>query len=231
MKNSLFLIPARGGSKGIPKKNIRHLAGRPLIEYTIEVARQLVDEENICVSTDDDEIKRIVEELGLPVPFLRPPELATDKAGSYEVLLHALDFYAARGKKYEKLVLLQPTSPFRTAKHISEAMQLYTEGIDMITSVKVSHASPYFTLMEEDQAGWLQKSKPVQFVRRQDAPEVYELNGAIYIINIISLQKCPISYFTRVKKYVMEDAYSVDIDNPLDWLWAETLLEKGIVHI
>lgn len=229
MKNTLIIIPARGGSKGIPGKNIKSLAGKPLIQYTIEVARQLTNDGHICVSTDDKEIKNITEGLGLSVPFLRPPELATDKAGSYEVLLHALDFYAAQGKKYETLLLLQPTSPFRTANHIREAMQFYSTDIDMVTSVKISHASPYFTLMEEDNGGWLQKSKPVHFVRRQDAPEVYELNGALYIINTASLRKGPISAFTRVKKYVMEDAYSVDIDTPLDWLWAETLIENGIV--
>lgn len=229
MENTLVVIPARGGSKGIPGKNIKHLAGKPLIQYTIEVARQVAGDSQICVSTDDEEIKGIAESLGLTVPFLRPAELATDKAGSYEVLLHALDFYSAGGKDYEKLLLLQPTSPFRTANHIREAMKMFTKSIDMVTSVKISHASPYFTLMEEDDAGWLQKSKRVPYVRRQDAPKVYELNGALYIINTASLRSGPISDFTKVKKYVMEEACSVDIDTPLDWLWAETLIEKGIV--
>ena len=93
----LSIIPARGGSKGIPHKNIKPFLGRPLIYYTIDTARSICSDENICVSTDDPEIIRIVQEYGLKVPFVRPTELATDKAGTYEVLLHALNFYEKLG--------------------------------------------------------------------------------------------------------------------------------------
>ena len=125
---TLFLIPARGGSKGIPRKNIKEFAGKPLILYAVEQAMALADTQDICVSTDDMEIKSVVENHGLPVPFLRPAELASDKAGSYETMLHALNFYQTQGIQYDTLILLQPTSPFRTVQHIREAWKIYKES-------------------------------------------------------------------------------------------------------
>lgn len=227
--NTLYLIPARAGSKGIPGKNHKLLGGKPLILYSLELARQFAKDEDICISTDDEVIARTVKAEGYELPFVRPASLASDTAGTHEVMMHAIDFYAACGVQYERLVLLQPTSPFRTEKHLQEALAIYTPELDIVVSVKISHASPYLTLMEEDANGWLHNSKPSGFVRRQDAPEVYELNGAIYIINTASLRKSPIAGFTKKKKYVMEDIYSIDIDSPLDWLWAETILEKKLI--
>ena len=119
MSNILYVIPARGGSKGIPGKNIKPLAGRPLISYTIEVAKQVAtDISDICLSTDDLRIIAVAEAEGLKVPFVRPAHLATDTCGTYEVLIHALDFYKSIGREYDTLVLLQPTSPFRTADDV-----------------------------------------------------------------------------------------------------------------
>ena len=111
---SLFLITARGGSKGIPHKNIKPLNGKPLIYYAIDVARQFVEDEDICVSTDGDDIIKTVEDYNLKVLFKRPAELASDTAGSDEVILHAVQYYEALGRLYDNIVLLQPTSPFRT---------------------------------------------------------------------------------------------------------------------
>ena len=112
--NILVVIPARGGSKGIPHKNIKKLNGKELITYSIDVARQLTSDDNICVSADDDNIIATVENYGLKVAFKRPIELATDSAGTNGVLLHALDFYENQGRTYDVIVLLQPTSPFRS---------------------------------------------------------------------------------------------------------------------
>ena len=111
--NGLYLIPARKGSKGIPHKNRKPLAGIPLIGYSIETALQLTDAENICVSTDDEEIIRIAEGYGLRVPFVRPEALSSDTSGSREVILHALDHYQQAGRQFDAVILLQPTSPFR----------------------------------------------------------------------------------------------------------------------
>lgn len=222
----LVLIPARGGSKGIPGKNIKPLHGRPLIYYTLDAARAVASPENICVSTDSDEIIRIVREYGLDVPFKRPNYLATDTADSYEVILHAIDFYEQSGKHYDRVVLLQPTSPFRTGTHIREAISLYQHGLDMVVSVKIAHANPYFNLFKENNVGFLERSKTGTFTRRQDCPTVYEYNGAIYIMNVQSLKIESHSNFSRIRKYVMTEEDSLDIDTKFDWIVAEAILSE-----
>jgi N-acylneuraminate cytidylyltransferase len=222
----LVVIPARGGSKGIPDKNIKLLGGKPLIHYTIEVAREVFEDEDIIVSTDSERIKEVAEATGLKVPFLRPANLATDTAGTHEVLLHALEFLEQQGKNPDIVVLLQPTSPFRKAQHIQEAMELYNPNIEMVVSVKETKSNPYYVLFEQDEHGYLRKSKEGSFTRRQDCPRVWELNGAIYIINTQSLKAKPLNQFKKVKKYVMDELSSHDIDTILDWRVAEAILAK-----
>ena len=220
----LIVIPARGGSKGVPRKNIKVLGDKPLIQYTIDAAKGVFDDEFICVSTDDFEIKSVVEQLGLKVPFLRPNELASDTAGTYEVLLHAISYYEAKGYFPDTLILLQPTSPFRTSAHIKEALKLYHESIDMVVSVKETKANPYYILFEEDRNGYLKKTKEANFTRRQDCPKVWEYNGAIYIINVKALKEKTISQFTKVCKFEMDETSSHDIDTLLDWRIAEIII-------
>jgi CMP-N,N'-diacetyllegionaminic acid synthase len=228
----LFLITARGGSKGIPGKNIKPLAGKPLIHYSIELARDFVSDDKICVSTDSDEIIQSAEQLGLSVPFKRPAELASDTAGSYDVILHALLHYSERGIHFEKVVLLQPTSPFRTKKQVEDALGLYSEETDMVISVKETKSNPLHLFYVENENGFLEKiGSKINYDRRQDVPVVYELNGAIYVFNVHSLREKKISEFTRIKKYVMPQLYSVDIDDPIDWEWSEFLLEKKIIQL
>lgn len=226
---TLVIIPARGGSKGIPHKNIKPLAGKPLIYYTIDVARAVADDSDICVSTDDEEIIRCVEDYGLKVPFVRPAELATDTAGTYEVLLHAVDFYEKQGRKYDNVLLLQNTSPFRTAEDVTGAMELYREDIDMVVSVK-EIVSPYYNSFEEDEKGFLRQiSNGIKYVRRQDAPKTYEYNGAVYLINIESLKRESLGDFKHCVKFVMDDTHSVDLDTMLDWKYAEFIIKEGLV--
>ena len=226
----LVIIPARGGSKGIPHKNIKPLAGKPLIHYTIDVARQIVSDDDICVSTDDQEIIKCVEEYGLKVPFVRPPELATDTAGTYEVLLHALDFYEKMGREYDVVLLLQNTSPFRRAEHVKEAMKLYSSNIDMVVSVTESKTNPYYNCFEENGEGFLKRTiDQSNFIRRQDAPVTYEYNGAIYVINAEQLKKMSLGKFTRRVKYVMDELHSVDLDNMIDWNFAEFILKERLL--
>lgn len=222
----LVLIPARGGSKRIPGKNIKFLNGRPLIYYTLDAARAVASPENICVSTDSDEIIRVVREYGLDVPFKRPDYIATDTASSYDVIRHAIDFYEQSGINYDRVLLLQPTSPFRTETHIRDALFLYQPGLDMVVSVKIARANPYFTLFEETCDGFLIPSKPGNFLRRQDCPVVYEYNGAIYIMNMQSLKKKPNCNFSKIRKYVMTEEDSLDIDTNLDWIVAEVILSE-----
>ncbi|WP_445749695.1 acylneuraminate cytidylyltransferase family protein [Polaribacter sp.] len=222
----LVIIPARGGSKGVPRKNIKLLNGIPLIHYTIKAAQQIFDNDIICVSTDDEEIKQVAEQTNIIVPFLRPKELASDTAGSYEVLLHAIEHYAKNGYEADTLILLQPTSPFRTALHMQEALKLYSNEIDMVVSVKETKSNPYYILFEEDENGFLRKSKEASFTRRQDCPKVWEYNGAIYIINIESLKKDTIGRFKKIIKYEMDEFSSHDIDTLFDWDMAELMTAK-----
>jgi N-acylneuraminate cytidylyltransferase len=225
MYKILCVIPARGGSKGIPYKNIKELQGKPLITYTVDVARQIFKDEDICVTTEDQQIINVVENYGLHVPFVRPQHLATDEATTHDVLKHALNFYETKEQFYDAILLLQPTSPIRLKRHIEEAINLYTDTCDMVVSVKESSANPYYNLFEEDEFGYLQIiKKNGTFTRRQDAPIVWEYNGSIYVINAKSLKRYKMSEFLHKVKYPMDDIYSIDIDNPLDWIIAETIL-------
>lgn len=226
---TLYVIPARGGSKGLPGKNIKMLAGKPLIGYSVDVARELAADEDICVTTDDAEIIAVVEGMGLKVPFVRPAELATDRSGTYEVLLHALDFYETRGVHYDALVLLQPTSPLRTADDVRACLELYSPDIDMVVSVKQAATNPYYNAFELDADGFLHISKgDGHYTRRQDAPPVWEYNGAVYVINTASLRKMTLGEFPRRKMYEMSATHSIDIDTAADFLQAEAALKMNL---
>jgi len=221
-----IIIPARGGSKGIPRKNIRLLNGIPLIVYTIEAAQAITTNNHIIISTDSEEIKRVAESLGLTVPFLRPAHLATDEATSYEVIMHVVNDLENSGISPNPIILLQPTSPFRNGTHIKGALSLFSEDIDMVVSVNETKSNPYYTLFEENLDGFLQKSKEGNFTRRQDCPKVWEFNGAIYVLNLNSLKSGSMSDFKKVKKYEMTEETSLDIDTELDWIIAETIIKS-----
>lgn len=224
----LVIIPARGGSKGIPRKNIKPLNGKPLIYYSIDCARAICSDEDICVSTDDAEIISVVEQYGLKVPFVRPAELASDTAGTYEVLLHALDFYEKQGRNYDAVVLLQNTSPFRKAEQVKEALGLYNANVDMVVSVKECAANPYYCVFEEDDKGYLHVCKgDGNIFRRQDAPKVYEYNGAIYIMNAETLKTTHMHKMQKRVKYVMDNLSSFDLDTMWDWQMAEAIINQS----
>lgn len=226
----LFLIPARGGSKGIPGKNIKPLAGKPLIWYAIENARNFANDIDICISTDSKEIKDVAEAYGIHVPFIRPAELANDNSGSYEVIMHALNFYKGKNIIYDTVVLLQPTSPFRTNADIEACINLYTSECEMVVSVKNSPANPYYNLFEEDKNGYLVQCKEGIYDNRQACPQVYEQNGAVYVMNVAELNKKNLSGFTKIKKYIMSEENSLDLDTPLDWAFAEFLIQNKYIR-
>lgn len=225
----LAVIPARGGSKGLPGKNIRSLCGKPLICYAIDTARSVVGDSDICVSTDSPEIKQVVEDYGLKVPFLRPESLATDMATTNDVLLHALDFYGQMGREYEAILLLQPTTPLRTDQHIKEALAIFEDGIDMVISVKMSHAAA--VLCHENGDGILESTLAGKTVRRQDIQTYYEVNGAVYVISVKALKEKGLANFDKRIKYVMPAENSVDIDTLLDFEIAEFILTKRLVKL
>lgn len=226
-RNPLIIIPARGGSKGIPHKNIADLGGRPLIAYTIDAALAVAPANRIILSTDDPAIAETARRQGLPVPYMRPAELATDTAGSREVILDAMDWADSQGMSYDCVVLLQPTSPLRTPDDIIRSIELFTDGVDMVVSVKEAASNPYYNCYETDSDGFMTISKGDGLLtRRQDAPPAYEFNGAVYVINPGSIRQMPMGRFPRRIPYLMPDERSVDIDKPIDLIIAATLLQS-----
>lgn len=224
--NYLYIIPARGGSKGIPRKNIKSLNGKPLIYYSIDVARALAKDEDICVSTEDDEIIQVIEKYGLYIPFKRPQALATDEAGTYEVLIHVINYYESVGRKYDAIVLLQPTSPLRTATEVQEAINLFNKNLDMVVSVRESHSA--VVISHENKSGYLELTLAENSTRRQDIKKYYEYNGAIYVINIDVLKTKHMREFKKIKKYVMPADHSIDIDKEIDWIITEAIIKNHI---
>jgi CMP-N,N'-diacetyllegionaminic acid synthase len=231
--NRLFLIPARAGSKGIQRKNIKPLYGKPLIQYSIEYAKHFSENSHICISTNDDDIILLAESLGVKVDFKRPEELSSDTSSANDVIKNALDFYKKKGLLFNSVVYLQPTSPFRLIKHFEEAYSIYNkEKADMVVSVCESKVNPYFSLFEEDVNGNLKRSKnlPTNIVRRQDVPKTYLYNGSIYIINTESIAKKDLHQLNLVKKYLMDEIYALDIDTEMDWMFAEFLIERNLIR-
>ncbi len=226
--NPLFIIPARGGSKGIPHKNIKALGGRPLIAYSIDCAKAFVDDAHIIVSTDSAEIAEIATNLGMPVPYRRPDALATDTAGSREFILDAMDWAESNKIDYDCVVLLQPTSPFRTIDDVRRALELYTDDIDMVVSVTPAKSNPYYNIFETDtDTGFLHISKGLgTYTRRQDAPKVWEYNGAVYVINPTSIRRYTLGEMPRRIPCPMPTERSIDLDTPNDWLVAEALMSQ-----
>lgn len=229
MLTPLYIIPARGGSKGIPRKNIKPLGGRPLIHYSIDAARRAgADDRHIILSTDDEEIAVTGRLAGLPVDYMRPAELATDTAGSREVIIDAMDYADRAGIDYDCVVLLQPTSPLRTAADIRAALDRYCADIDMVVTVVEAASNPYYNCFETDAAtGFLHISKgDGLYTRRQDAPAAWEYNGAVYVINPASIRAMAMGAFPRRVPSPMPRERSIDLDTLLDWLVAEEMLKN-----
>lgn len=218
----LYIIPARGGSKGIKNKNRVLLCNKPLISYTIETALEVTTPDNICISTDDVVIGEISKVYGIELPFIRPDYLSSDDATTNDVLLHALAFYESKGINYDVVVLLQPTSPLRKSVQIREALSLFNTDIDVVVSVK--HSKSANVICNESESGFLEMTINKNGDRRQDIKEYYEYNGAIYIINAIELKKHGLHLLKRKVKYIMDEYSSIDIDSMFDLNLAECII-------
>lgn len=222
----LYLITARAGSKGLPGKNTKLLNGKALFLYSVDFAREnMSDNDELCISTNDDELIDIAEKNNISIPFKRPEELSNDTANSRDVILHALEYYEKKGRVFDAVFLLQPTSPYRTKEDFQQIIKVYSKENDMVVSVKISKDNPYFNLFEEDESGFIQKSKKSDFSRRQDCPEVYAFNGSMYLINVGSIKRWNFNEFKKIKKVVMPMERSVDIDTIADWVLAEYYLQ------
>lgn len=227
---TLALVPARGGSKGLPGKNIRTLCGKPLIAWTIDAARNagaLADAVIAC-STDDPRIASVAAQHGAETPFRRPDALASDDATSVDVAIHALDWYREnRGLVFDRLLLLQPTSPLRTPDDVDRAVNAFDRGdCDSLVGVCEATESPYRMYVRTMQ-GCIEPllGDRDQFQRRQDLPEVLVENGAMYIVRVESLVRHRSFVAGRCVPYVMPRQRSVDIDTEEDLRDAARLLD------
>ena len=228
---TLAVITARGGSKGIPQKNLSTILGKPLIAYTIEAALQAKTLTRTIVSTDDKTIAQVSKQYGAEVPFLRPQHLATDTATSIAVLQHAVTNLAnEEDYKTDLIVCLQPTSPLRTAGDIDQAVNLCLQsGADSVVSLCQAKYHPYWTKKIFDGRVYpLINEDEQNYTRRQDLPPVYQLNGALYVIRAKVLLEETRILGEYTIPYIMPQERSIDIDTKTDLQIAELLLKETI---
>ncbi|HKC63771.1 MAG TPA: acylneuraminate cytidylyltransferase family protein [Pyrinomonadaceae bacterium] len=228
MSGIIGLITARGGSKAIPRKNIKPLDGRPLIAWTIQTALESRALDRVIVSTDNQEIAKVARDWGAETPFMRPPELAQDDSSHHDVVIHAigwLDSQSATPPDY--IMLLQPTSPLRTTEDIAGAVALAIEkDADSVMSVSAAQHHPYFSKQVATDGRLLDFiERPQGYLPRQSLPPVYFLNGAIYLVRRSILLEREDWYTARTYAYIMPPERSIDIDTPWDFHLAELILK------
>lgn len=224
----LGIIPARGGSKGIPRKNIKPLNGKPLINYTIDAALASQVFDRLIVSTEDPEIAEVSRQAGADVPFIRPVELATDEARGRDVLLHAMDWVGRHDKVYDLVMVLQPTSPLRQATDIIGALELLISknGKAVVSVCEVEHHPWWCNTLPEDLSMKDFLPGKALHTNRQQLPRYYRLNGAIYCGFWDFVFSNRSWYGNGTYAFVMPRERSVDIDTHIDWELAKILLDK-----
>lgn len=228
-KTILALIPARGGSKGVPRKNIKLLLDKPLIAYTIEAALQVDFIDKVIVSTDDLEIAQISREYGAEVPFLRPYELATDEAKSIDVILHAMDWMEKEHGIFNLILLLQPTSPFRNGEDIKAAFDIFfKKNAKAVVSVcEAEHSPLWMNTLNDDLNMKDFIRKDILNKNRQELGKYYRINGAIYIAEWDYLRQNKTFFGDKTYAYIMPKERSIDIDTEMDFKFAEFLINHS----
>lgn len=225
----LALIAARGGSKRVPGKNLRLLGARPLLAWSVDVAKDVPDICDILVSTDDAAIASAAQNAGALVPWLRPAELATDTASSADVCLHALDWYERENGKVDGLLLLQPTSPFRSRATVLRGIELFRTGEHRpVVGVSTTPAHPFWCFRIE--AGTLRPFIDTANLelRSQDLPPAYVVNGVLYVITPDDLRKRHSFMGGDAQALVIADPREgIDIDSEWDWIIAQAVLALG----
>lgn len=226
MKSFCF-IPARGGSKGIPKKNIRLLGGKPLIAHTIESALDSKLFDRVIVSTDDAEIAQISKQYGAEIPFMRPKELSTDDSTFDDVLLHCVKELRSQGYESDIISARDCTVPFIDKNDMKGAIDLLVKSdCDSVFTVCHAHPNPYFGMFEANHKGFLEPSKisPKPIKRRQDAPIVYELNG-LYVHSVKRLLETGKMFTNKILPYEITKAHGFMIDYEIEFQIAEIMYE------
>ena len=227
----LVIIPARGGSKGVPKKNIKLLDGKPLIQYTTDIALKSKLISKIVVSSDDDEIIEIAKELGVDVPFKRPNSLAEDESPTLPVIKHAIDFFEEQGIFFDAVCLLQVTSPFRTLTFLNEAIQKFCdEQNDSLISVReVPHEYNPHWVFEPNTNGQLviATGEKEIITRRQNLPKSYHRDGSIYITKTSVIKEQNSLYGNSIGYVISSEENYVNIDTMEDWIKAEEFIKMN----
>ncbi|MBD3814999.1 MAG: acylneuraminate cytidylyltransferase family protein [Halothiobacillus sp.] len=227
----LGLIPARGGSKGIPKKNLYPIMGKPLLQYTFDAAQKSRFINQVMMSTEDVEIRAFAERYGVDTRYLRPHELATDEATTIDVVLHALDWLEERGELPDVLVLLQPTSPLRTEHDIDQAVEVFLrEGCESLVGVHPMIEHPFKCMQVDADGSWQFLAKPEKYVsRRQDYRNNYfAINGALYIVTPAWLRQQG-NFVVEGKTHLLEmtSVAGVDVDDLTDIFQVEAYLKMA----
>ena len=228
----LGLIPARGGSKGVPGKNIKLLAGKPLIAYTVEQANAAKGIDKLILSTDDESIAKVAKEIGLEVPFMRPIELANDSAKSLDVVVHALDFLEQKGEVYDAVCLLQVTSPYRPNDSIDEAIELFKKTKpDSLVSVRrvPDEFNPHWTFeIKDDNRLQIATGEKHIIPRRQELPPAYHRDGAIYITSVSCIREKHSLLGDDIVAFPIDSPKLINIDTMDDWYEAEAFYAQKV---
>jgi len=226
-KRILAIIPARGGSKGIPKKNIKLLAGKPLIAWTIEEAKKSRYTDRLILSSEDEEIIKVAESYGCEVPFIRPKELALDDTPGIEPVIHAINTLPER---YDYVCLLQPTSPLRKVEDIDKCIEKCIENkTGSCVSITEVDKHPYW-MYEINNEGGLEPLFPdINIVRRQDLPKMYYINGAVYIASTNQILNKKAFITKNTLGFIMDKKRSIDIDDEIDFRICNELIEGSNV--
>jgi CMP-N,N'-diacetyllegionaminic acid synthase len=224
----LGIIPARGGSKGIPGKNIKLLADKPLLAYTIETAHQAGICSRLILTTDSEAIANVGREWDVEVPFIRPPELARDDTAMLPVMQHAVTEMRKRGFSPDAIVILQPTAPFRHAQDLKASFDLLQSdrSIDSVVSVEPvpEHYSPYFVMKIEENRLLPFLEGGLKITRRQDAPKAYSRSGDFYFTRIVTLMEGNSIYGQNCRPYIVTHSNRVNLDTLEDWKEAERVM-------
>lgn len=227
-KKILAIIPARGGSKGLPKKNIKPLLGKPLIGWTIEQAKSCKYIDEIFVSTDCPEIAEVAEHFGVKVPNLRPEELANDSSSSMSVLLYTIELLEKQGKTFDYVIMLEPTSPLRESKDLELAVEklFSVEEAESIVGVcKVEAVHPAFLVGLKGEFIEPYANKAYKVIRRQELDELYFFEGSLYISKTESLKKRENFYHEKCLPYVVPKWKSFEVDDEVDFCIIEALMK------
>jgi CMP-N-acetylneuraminic acid synthetase len=227
----LGLVPARGGSKGVPRKNIRPLAGKPLLAFTAEAALLARRLDRVILSTDDLEIAECGRRCGLDVPFLRPRELAQDATPTLPVVQHALRFVEAAGERFDAVCILQPTTPLRRPEHIDACIDLLEGGaadcVMTVVPVPVEHNPHWVYFLREDGGLELSTGEATPIPRRQDLPPAFRREGSVYVSRRDVVMERGTLFGHRVMGYPLDPSGCVDINTAAEWALAERLIEAA----